>query len=165
MPEHATGAIVGNTVHGPALKGSMMPNASRPGRLPRLRRLFALTTDNSPARGYLAVVAASVPVMFRFPMSDYTTGVLLLTSPLSYLRLFLPFGLGIEGSTAAEALAVAFHDIGLLLGALVNAAVLGALVHIVRDHRFPARVNPPRAGYTTSTHAEPFEPWCPNSTC
>ncbi|WP_369246870.1 SCO4225 family membrane protein [Streptomyces sp. R41] len=112
-----------------------MPNASRPRRLSRLRQLLALATDNWPARSYLAVFAASVPVAFLFPESIYATGHLLLTAPLSSLGMVLPFGPGTEGGGAAEALAIAFSAVWLLLSALVNAAALGALAHHVRDLR------------------------------
>jgi len=54
---------------------------------------------------------------------------------LSFLSMALPFGPGTEGSTAAEALADAFYAIGLLVSALVNAAVLSALAHTLPDHR------------------------------
>ncbi|GDY71267.1 hypothetical protein SAV31267_007520 [Streptomyces avermitilis] len=48
-----------------------MPTVSRPRRLPRLRQLLALATDNWLARGYLAVLAASVAAMFLFPESGF----------------------------------------------------------------------------------------------
>jgi hypothetical protein len=113
-----------------------MPNASRPRRLPRLRRLLALATDNWPARGYLAVFAASVPVAFLFPDSVYATIPLLLTEPLSLLGMVLPIGPGIEDSGGpAVVLACAVTGVWLLLCALVNAAAVGALAHHVRDLR------------------------------
>lgn len=102
-----------------------MPNASRPRRLPR--RLLALATDNWLARGYLTVFAASVAVMFLFPDSGFPLDPLLLTAPLSFLGVVLPFGPGTEGGGAVEVLAVGFWAVWLLLCALVNAAVLGAL--------------------------------------
>ncbi|MEV5011425.1 hypothetical protein [Streptomyces sp. NPDC055692] len=105
-----------------------MPNASRPRRIPRLRRLLALATDNWLARGYLAVFAASVLVMFLFPDSGFVPDPLMLTAPLSFLSVVFPFGPGTEGSGAVEVLAVGFWAVWLLLCALVNAAVLGALV-------------------------------------
>lgn len=104
-----------------------MPNASRPRRLPRLRRLLALATDNWLARGYLAVFAASVLVVFLFPDSGFALDPLLLTAPLSFLAVVLPFGPGTEGSGAVEALAIGSSFVWLLLCAFVNAAVLGAL--------------------------------------
>ncbi|MFF1447822.1 SCO4225 family membrane protein [Streptomyces sp. NPDC058274] len=112
-----------------------MPNASRSRRFPRLRQLLALATDNWPARGYLAVFAASVPAAYLLPESGYAAGHLLLTAPLSAVAMVLPFGPGTEGGGAAEVLATAFWAGWLLLSALVNAAVLGALAHGVRDHR------------------------------
>ncbi|MFF4831885.1 SCO4225 family membrane protein [Streptomyces sp. NPDC001315] len=104
-----------------------MPNASRPRRLPRLRRLLALATDNWLARGYLAVFAASVLVMLLLPDSGLAASPLMLTAPLSFLSVVLPFGPGTEGGGAAEVSAIGFWAVWLLLCALVNAAVLGAL--------------------------------------
>lgn len=98
-----------------------MPNASRP------RRLFALATDNWPARAYLAVVGVSVVAMFVVPESPVAASPLILTAPLSFLGVVLPFGPGTEGP--AQALAVGFWAVWLLLCAFVNAAVLGALVN------------------------------------
>ncbi|GAA3793229.1 SCO4225 family membrane protein [Streptomyces phyllanthi] len=112
-----------------------MPNDSRPRRLTRLRRLLALATDNWLARGYLAVFAASVAVMFLFPESVFAPSFLLLTAPLSFLGVAIPFGPGIEGGAAVQALAVGLWAAWLLLSALVNAAALGALAHHVRDRR------------------------------
>jgi hypothetical protein len=103
-----------------------MPNGSRPRRLPR--RLLALATDNWVARGYLAVFAASFAVMFLVPESGLAPDPLLLTAPLSFLGMVLPFGPGTEVGGAVEASAVGFWGVWLLLCALVNAAVLGALV-------------------------------------
>ena len=96
-----------------------MPQTSRP------RRLLALATDNWPARAYLAAVGASVAVMFVAPESPVAAGPLILTAPLSLLSVILPFGPGTEGSQ--QALAVGSWTVWLLLCALVNAAVLGAL--------------------------------------
>ncbi|MFE0510475.1 SCO4225 family membrane protein [Streptomyces sp. NPDC058964] len=105
-----------------------MPNASRRRRIPRLRRLLALATDNRLARGYLAVLAASVLVMFLFPDSGFASAPLMLTAPLSFLGVLLPFGPGTGGGRAVEVLAIGLWTVWLLLCALVNAAVLGALV-------------------------------------
>lgn len=105
-----------------------MPNASRQSRIPRLRQLLALATGNWLARGYLAVFAASVLVMFLAPGSDFAAAPLLLTAPLSLLSVVLPYGPGTAGSGTAEVLAVGLWTVWLLLCALVNAAVLGALV-------------------------------------
>lgn len=104
-----------------------MANASRPRRLPRLRRILALATDNRPARGYLTVFAASVAVMFLFPDSGIAASPLLLTAPLSLLSIAVPFGPGTQGSWPIEALAIGYWAVWLLLCALVNAAVIGAL--------------------------------------
>ncbi|KAA0930781.1 hypothetical protein FGF04_29430 [Streptomyces apricus] len=87
---------------------------------------MALATDNWLARGYLAVVACSVAVMFLFPDSGFAAGPLVLTAPLSFLSVVLPFGPGTEGG-AAQVLAVGFWSVWLLGCAFVNAAVLGAL--------------------------------------
>ncbi|MFD1828536.1 SCO4225 family membrane protein [Streptomyces desertarenae] len=105
-----------------------MPSASRPRRIPRLRRLPALAVDNWLARGYLASFAASVLVVLLFPDSGFAPGPLMLTAPLSFLSVILPFGPGTEGSGAVEVFTVGFRTVWLLLCALVNAAVLGALV-------------------------------------
>ncbi len=104
-----------------------MPNASRSRRLPRLRRILALATDNWPARGYLAVVGVSVLAMFPFPDSALGARSLMLTAPLSFLSVFLPFGPGTEGGGVVEVLALAYWVVWLLLCAFVNAAVIGAL--------------------------------------
>ncbi|MGW7042277.1 SCO4225 family membrane protein [Streptomyces avermitilis] len=104
-----------------------MPTVSRPRRLPRLRQLLALATDNWLARGYLAVLAASVAATFLFPESGFATSPMMLTAPLSFLAVVLPFGPGTEGGGVVEVLAIGFWVVWLLVCALVNAAVLGAL--------------------------------------
>lgn len=119
-------------------KGPAMPNDSRPRRLPRLRRLLALATDNWPARGYLAVFAASVPVAFLFPDSVWAMTPLLLTEPLSLLGMVLPVGPGIaEDGAGPAAVVIASAGMGgwLLACALVNAAAVGALARHVCDVR------------------------------
>lgn len=98
-----------------------MPHAIRP------RRLLSLATGNWVARGYLAVLAASVVAMLVFPESELASGPVMLTAPLSFLSMAFPFGPGTEGSLAVEVLATGFWIGLLLLGALVNAAALGAL--------------------------------------
>lgn len=105
-----------------------MPYASRPRRIPRLRRLLVLAAGNWLARGYLAVFAASVLLMFLSPDSGFVPDPLMLTAPLSFLSVLLPFGPGTEGGGVVEVLAIGFWTVWLLLCALVNAAVLGALV-------------------------------------
>ncbi|WP_031010587.1 SCO4225 family membrane protein [Streptomyces sp. NRRL F-5727] len=90
-----------------------MPTTSRP------RRLLALVSGNRLARGYLAVFATAFTVMFLFPESLFATIPVLLTAPLSFLGVFLPLGTG--------ATTVVVFAVWLLLCALVNAAVLGAL--------------------------------------
>lgn len=104
-----------------------MANASRPRRLPRLRRIFALATGNWPARGYLAAFAVSVAVTVLFPDSPVAASPLLLTAPLSLLSMAVPFGPGTEGGWPIQALAIGYWAVWLLLCALVNAAVIGAL--------------------------------------
>ncbi|WP_225804026.1 SCO4225 family membrane protein [Streptomyces sp. NK15101] len=104
-----------------------MPTASHPHRVPRLRRLLALASGNWLARGYLAVFAASFTAMFLFPQSALAGSPLLLTAPLSFLCVFLPLDPGAEIDGAADVTAVAVFAGWLLLCALVNAAVLGAL--------------------------------------
>lgn len=104
-----------------------MPNASRPRRVPRLRRLLVLATGNRLSRGYPAVFAASLLVAFLFPGGDFAPDPLLLTAPLSLLGVALPFGPGTGGSGAAGVFAAGFWTVWLLLCALVNAAVPGAL--------------------------------------
>ncbi|MEU1226296.1 hypothetical protein [Streptomyces sp. NPDC005828] len=86
----------------------------------------ALASGNRLARGYLAVVAVSLTVMFLFPESVFAGSPLLLTAPLSLLCVFLPLdpGAGVEG--VADVMAVVVFAVWLLLCALVNAAVLGA---------------------------------------
>ncbi|MFG2814756.1 SCO4225 family membrane protein [Streptomyces sp. NPDC048410] len=98
-----------------------MPHAVRP------RRLFALATGNWLSRGYLAVLAASVVAMFAFPEGEFGLDPMTLTAPVSFLGMAFPFGPGTEGSLAVEVLATGFWVGLLLLGALGNAAALGAL--------------------------------------
>lgn len=105
-----------------------MPNAARPHHLPRLRRFLALATDNWLARGYLAVVAVGVLVMVVFPDSGFAQSPMMLTAPLSFAPVVFPFGPGTEGGGAVEVFAVGFWAVWLLVCALVNAAVVGALV-------------------------------------
>ncbi|GAB3179487.1 SCO4225 family membrane protein [Streptomyces incanus] len=103
-----------------------MPNGSRPRILPH--RLLVLATGNWLARSYLAVFALSLLVMFLFPESGFAMSFLLLTAPLSFMAMVLPFGPGTEGGWAVEAGAIGFWAVWLLLCAFVNAAVLGALL-------------------------------------
>ncbi|MFK4098574.1 SCO4225 family membrane protein [Streptomyces sp. NPDC019531] len=98
-----------------------MSKASRP------RRLLALATGNWLARGYLGVLAASVLSTFLFPDSLLAMAPMLLTAPLSFLAVPLPFGPGTQGGAAVEVLAVGLWAVWLLVCALVNAAALGAL--------------------------------------
>lgn len=114
-----------------------MSNGSRPHRFPRLRRLLALATDNWLARGYLGVFTASVPVALLAPDSAYAMAPVLLTEPLSMAGIVVPFG----NATAADASGAAVVASSVMAGgwllvcALVNAAVVGALAHHVRDVR------------------------------
>ncbi|MEU6380103.1 hypothetical protein [Streptomyces sp. NPDC046909] len=120
-----------------------MPDATRPRRPrhphrpSRLRRLLGLATDNWPARGYLVVFGASVPVMFLAPDSPVAMLPLLLTEPLSLAGMVLPVGPGSVEDAGGPALVAASVAMGgwLLVCAVVNAAVVGALAHHVRDTR------------------------------
>jgi hypothetical protein len=88
---------------------------------------FSRSPRTTGPPGGMAVFAACVAVMFLFPESDFAPSPLMLTAPLSFLAVVLPFGPGTEGGGAVEVLAVGFRAVWLLLCALVNAAVLGAL--------------------------------------
>ncbi|MGW2045544.1 SCO4225 family membrane protein [Streptomyces sp. NPDC001858] len=126
-------------------------NASRPRRVPSSlpRRLFALATESRLARGYLAAFAASVLVMFLFPDSGFAVSSMVLTAPLSFLGVVLPFGPGTEGGGAAEVSAVVLWAVWLGLCALVNAAVLGALAGgstTAASPRTPTPARSPRTG-------------------
>ncbi|MFF0811200.1 SCO4225 family membrane protein [Streptomyces albogriseolus] len=94
----------------------------------RPRRLLALATDSLPARAYLGLVALGVVVLFLAPDSPYAMAPALLTAPLSFLPVVLPFGAGTAGGGAAEVAAAVLYGGWLLLCALVNAAAFGALV-------------------------------------
>ncbi|MFF9626902.1 SCO4225 family membrane protein [Streptomyces griseosporeus] len=120
-----------------------MPTVSRPRRAPRLRRLLALASGNWLARGYLAVFAVSLTVMFLLPGSAFAGSPVLLTAPLSFLCLFLPLDPGARIEGATEVTAVAVFTAWLALCALVNAAVLGALAT-----RVAAPAEPRRTGRT-----------------
>ncbi|MGX1092307.1 hypothetical protein RKD47_002988 [Streptomyces albogriseolus] len=93
----------------------------------RPRRLLALATDSLPARAYLGLVALGVVVLFLAPDSPYAMAPALLTAPLSFLPVVLPFGAGTAGGGAAEVAAAVLYGGWLLLCALVNAAAFGAL--------------------------------------
>ncbi|OKK10014.1 SCO4225 family membrane protein [Streptomyces sp. CB02400] len=116
-----------------------MPTSSRS----RLRRLPVLATDGWLARGYLTVFAFGVLVMFLFPESPYAMGPMLLTAPLSFLPVLLPFGPGTGGSPPVEVLATGLWFAWTLLCALVNAAALGALAR--KSDRAPSVRPRPRA--------------------
>ncbi|MEU0681150.1 SCO4225 family membrane protein [Streptomyces albogriseolus] len=102
----------------------------------RPRRLLALATDSLPARVYLGLVALGVVVLFLAPDSPYAMAPALLTAPLSFLPVVLPFGGGTAGGGAAEVTAAVLYGGWLLLCALVNAAAFGALAR--RPDRAPA---------------------------
>ncbi|MFF9334583.1 MULTISPECIES: SCO4225 family membrane protein [Streptomyces] len=93
----------------------------------RPRRLLALATDSLPARAYLGLVALGVVVLFLAPDSPYAMAPALLTAPLSFLPVVLPFEAGTAGGGAAEVAAAVLYGGWLLLCALVNAAAFGAL--------------------------------------
>ncbi|MFD7691329.1 SCO4225 family membrane protein [Streptomyces sp. NPDC059781] len=109
----------------------------------RLRRLSVLATGSWLARGYLALFALGVLVMFLFPESPYAMSPMVLTAPLSFLAVLLPFGPGTEGSPPVEVLATGLWFAWTLLCALVNAAALGALVR--KSDRAPSVRPRPRA--------------------
>ncbi|MFF7450685.1 MULTISPECIES: SCO4225 family membrane protein [unclassified Streptomyces] len=114
-----------------------MSNGSPPPRFSRLWRLLSLATDNWLARGYLGVFAASVPVALLAPDSAYAMAPVLLTEPLSMAGIVVPFG-DAPAADAGGAAVLASSVLGggwLLACALVNAAVIGALAHHVRDVR------------------------------
>ncbi|MFI1959895.1 SCO4225 family membrane protein [Streptomyces althioticus] len=102
----------------------------------RPRRLLALATDSLSARAYLGLVALGVMVLFLAPDSPYAMAPALLTAPLSFLPVVLPFGAGTAGGGAAEVAAAVLYGGWLLLCALVNAAAFGALAR--RPDRAPA---------------------------
>ncbi|MET8896657.1 SCO4225 family membrane protein [Streptomyces albogriseolus] len=93
----------------------------------RPRRLLALATDSRPAQGYLALFGLGLLVLFLAPDSPYAMAPVLLTAPLSFLTVVLPFGAGTAGGGAAEVAAAVLYGGWLLLCALVNAAAFGAL--------------------------------------
>ncbi|MER5202900.1 hypothetical protein [Streptomyces sp. NPDC002825] len=126
-----------------------MPTASRPRRAPRLRRLLALASGNWLARGYLAVFAVPFAAMFLFPDSAIAGSALMLTAPLSFLCVFLPFAPAAEIDGAADVTAIAALAVWLVLCALVNAAVLGALA----TRAATPRVADPGAPRRTDTKA------------
>ncbi|WP_320783875.1 SCO4225 family membrane protein [Streptomyces sp. CRN 30] len=99
-----------------------MPRSSLP------RRLLALATGNRPARIYLAVVAVSAVAVHFLPDGFLVLDPMILTAPLSFLAMVLPFGPGSGGSTAAAGLtAGVLWTVWLGLCALVNAAAVGAI--------------------------------------
>ncbi|MEU9398938.1 hypothetical protein [Streptomyces sp. NPDC048242] len=99
-----------------------MPNPSSP------RRLLALAASHWLPRGYLAAFIASALAMFLFPTTDLAWIPTLLTAPLSFLTVFLPFGPGSGLDTQAGVLANGAWVALLLVCALVNSAVLGHIV-------------------------------------
>ncbi|WP_240929901.1 SCO4225 family membrane protein [Streptomyces coryli] len=100
------------------------------------RRLLALATDNWLSRGYLAAFATSAALAVVAPDHD-VLGVapMLLTAPLSFFGIAVPFGPGTEGGGAVQVLAIAATFGWLGVCALVNAAVLGALAHEAHGRR------------------------------
>ncbi|MEU4010198.1 SCO4225 family membrane protein [Streptomyces pseudogriseolus] len=100
------------------------------------RRLLALATDSLPARAYLGLVALGIVVLFLAPDSPYAMAPSLLTAPLSFLPVVLPFGAGTAEGGAAGVTAAVLYGCWLLLCALVNAAAFGALAR--RPERAPS---------------------------
>ncbi|CAL9556207.1 hypothetical protein SUDANB145_04525 [Streptomyces sp. enrichment culture] len=94
---------------------------------PRLRRFVTLATGNWPARGYLALVAVSMLLVMVFPDLALPVDPMLLTAPLSFAGVALPFGPGSAAEGAALTPAVGLWLLWLVLCAFVNAAVVGAL--------------------------------------
>ncbi|MGX9873842.1 SCO4225 family membrane protein [Streptomyces cellulosae] len=92
------------------------------------RRLLALATDGLAARAYLGVVGLGVLVPVVAPDSPYAMAPTLLTAPLSFLPILLPFGAVAAGSGPAQVAAAVVGGGWLLLCALVNAAAVGALL-------------------------------------
>ncbi|MFZ4153703.1 SCO4225 family membrane protein [Streptomyces pseudogriseolus] len=92
----------------------------------RARHFLALATDSRPARAYLGLVALGVAVLLLAPDSPYAMAPTVLTAPLSFLPVVLPFGAGAGGGAAGVTAAV-LYGCWLLLCALVNAAAFGAL--------------------------------------
>lgn len=141
MPGRAHRSIVGIANYRYENGDLLMSNASRPRRrAPRLRRLAALATGNRPARVYLAVFAASLLVMVLAPDHALAMGPMLLTMPLSFWPVLLPFGPGSVGEGPGGVPAAALWALWLTLCACVNAAVLGALAE-----RGAAAARTPRA--------------------
>ncbi|GLW49186.1 hypothetical protein Stsp02_48470 [Streptomyces sp. NBRC 14336] len=93
----------------------------------RPRRLLALATDNWAARAYWALLAAGVAVGLALPENPFGAVPLLLTAPLSTLAIAMP--------PVGDTLAAVLAAVWLLLSALGNAAVVGALAHRTRAAR------------------------------
>ncbi|MFD7772385.1 SCO4225 family membrane protein [Streptomyces sp. NPDC059787] len=119
----------------------------------RLRRLSVLATDSWLARGYLALFALGVLVMFLFPESPYAMSPMVLTAPLSFLAVIVPFGPGTGGGGPVEVLATGLWFAWTLLCALVNAAALGALAR--KSDRAPSVRPRPRAPQAPRTLLAP----------
>lgn len=115
-------------------KGPAMPNDSRPRRLPRLRNLLALATDNWPARGYLALVAAALGFFLYAAYIAQDAGFagiwpLMATVPLGFLALLVPSP---EWDSPLAWLTPLIFSAGFALSGLVNASVIGLLARLVR---------------------------------
>ncbi|MFE5852389.1 SCO4225 family membrane protein [Streptomyces sp. NPDC056500] len=111
-----------------------MPNDSRPRRLPRLRRLLALATDNWPARGYLALVAAALGFFLYAAYIAQDAGFagiwpLMVTVPVGFLVFLVPSP---EWDSPLAWLTPLIFSAGFVLSGLVNAAVIGLLTRLVR---------------------------------
>ncbi|MEV5363311.1 hypothetical protein AB0L12_11145 [Streptomyces cellulosae] len=111
------------------------------------RRLLALATDGLAARAYLGVVGLGVLAPVVAPDSPYAMAPTLLTAPLSFLPILLPFGAVAAGSGPAQVAAAVVGGGWLLLCALVNAAAVGALLRRPdrRPNRRPAEQLPVQA--------------------
>ncbi|WP_405932199.1 SCO4225 family membrane protein [Streptomyces sp. NBC_00827] len=104
-----------------------MPNASRPRHLPRLRQLLVPAVDNWLARGYLAVVAASLGFFLGAWYVGPDPGLsgaypLMATAPFSFLGLLVSIPAEYSSLTWLSPLIFA---VGTALSGLVNAVLLG----------------------------------------
>ncbi|MFE9612982.1 SCO4225 family membrane protein [Streptomyces sp. NPDC006012] len=105
-----------------------MPNASR------TRRFLALATDNWPARGYLAVVAASLAFFLYAVYLSPDPGFAAIwpymtTAPLSILAFLVPTP---EWDSSLSWLSPLIFSAGVALSGLVNAALIGLLARALR---------------------------------
>ncbi|NNN30864.1 hypothetical protein HLK59_10890 [Streptomyces sp. S3(2020)] len=108
-----------------------MARTARP-RFPRIRALLAPAVDNWLARGYLAVVAASLGVFLWAVYLSPDPGfagiwAIMATAPLSMLVNLPLMGLAPDVDSSLSWLTPLFFTAGTVLCGLVNAALLGLL--------------------------------------